>query len=205
MFFQVIGVQFHQARQQIITAQVLSLGQLAAADIVMFAILRGLNGLCVGAMVPSSNTIITYLIPEAKRGAAYGVTSGASLMGNVLGPISAGLLARFFGLSAIFWLTSALFAAVAFLPPTLIGTIYGMNFEYMPELDDRWGYPVALALMWVVRRTLGQALGFETKNLDGYCGCVDFGEGEDAFVARQFYADISGGRGMRRGEGCKGG
>ena len=47
-----------------------------------------------------------------------------------------------------------------FLPPTLIGTIYGMNFEYMPELDDRWGYPVALALMiasaagsyWFARR-----------------------------------------------------
>ena len=34
-----------------------------------------------------------------------------------------------------------------FLPPTLIGTIYGMNFHHMPELDDRWGYPAALALM----------------------------------------------------------
>ncbi len=34
-----------------------------------------------------------------------------------------------------------------FLPPTLIGTVYGMNFEYMPELDDRWGYPVALGVM----------------------------------------------------------
>ena len=34
-----------------------------------------------------------------------------------------------------------------FLPPTLIGTVYGMNFEYMPELDDHWGYPMALAVM----------------------------------------------------------
>ncbi|MBL9059002.1 MAG: magnesium transporter, partial [Mangrovicoccus sp.] len=34
-----------------------------------------------------------------------------------------------------------------FLPPTLIGTIYGMNFEYMPELNDRWGYPVVLGVM----------------------------------------------------------
>jgi len=38
-------------------------------------------------------------------------------------------------------------AAVAFLPPTLIASIYGMNFEYMPELDWRWGYPFAIALM----------------------------------------------------------
>lgn len=38
-------------------------------------------------------------------------------------------------------------AAVALLPPTLIASIYGMNFEHMPELDWRLGYPLALALM----------------------------------------------------------
>ncbi len=38
-------------------------------------------------------------------------------------------------------------AAVAMLPPTLIASIYGMNFEYMPELSQKWGYPMSLALM----------------------------------------------------------
>ena len=38
-------------------------------------------------------------------------------------------------------------ASVALLPPTLIASIYGMNFKYMPELDQPWGYPMALALM----------------------------------------------------------
>ena len=38
-------------------------------------------------------------------------------------------------------------ASVALLPPTLIASIYGMNFEYMPELKWPWGYPFALALM----------------------------------------------------------
>lgn len=38
-------------------------------------------------------------------------------------------------------------AAAAFLPPTLIASIYGMNFEYMPELSKPWGYPLALFLM----------------------------------------------------------
>jgi magnesium transporter len=38
-------------------------------------------------------------------------------------------------------------AAVVFLPPTLIASIYGMNFKYMPELDWPFGYPLALALM----------------------------------------------------------
>ncbi|MBL3555960.1 MULTISPECIES: magnesium/cobalt transporter CorA [Marinobacter] len=38
-------------------------------------------------------------------------------------------------------------AAVVFLPPTLIASIYGMNFEHMPELEWLLGYPGAIALM----------------------------------------------------------
>ena len=41
------------------------------------------------------------------------------------------------------------FTAVAtiLLPPTLIGTVYGMNFEIMPETDWSFGYPFAIGLM----------------------------------------------------------
>ena len=38
-------------------------------------------------------------------------------------------------------------ASVALLPPTLIASIYGMNFRYMPEVDWAGGYPFALTLM----------------------------------------------------------
>ncbi len=38
-------------------------------------------------------------------------------------------------------------ASVALLPPTLIASLYGMNFRFMPELDWALGYPFALALM----------------------------------------------------------
>ena len=38
-------------------------------------------------------------------------------------------------------------AAVVFLPPTLIAGIYGMNFHHFPELSWPWGYPMALTLM----------------------------------------------------------
>jgi magnesium transporter len=38
-------------------------------------------------------------------------------------------------------------AAVVFLPPTLIASIYGMNFHHMPELDWWFAYPLALGLM----------------------------------------------------------
>ena len=39
--------------------------------------------------------------------------------------------------------------AVMFLPPTLIASIYGMNFAFMPELDWKLGYPLALTAMVV--------------------------------------------------------
>ncbi|HLT78914.1 MAG TPA: magnesium transporter CorA family protein [Ferrovibrio sp.] len=38
-------------------------------------------------------------------------------------------------------------AATVFLPPTLIASIYGMNFEVMPELSWSFGYPLAILLM----------------------------------------------------------
>jgi magnesium transporter len=51
-------------------------------------------------------------------------------------------------------------AAVVFMPPTLIASIYGMNFRHMPELDWRLGYPLALLMLvgsavltyWLFRR-----------------------------------------------------
>jgi len=39
--------------------------------------------------------------------------------------------------------------AVIFLPPTLIASIYGMNFQVMPELTWSFGYPLALVLMLI--------------------------------------------------------
>ncbi len=38
-------------------------------------------------------------------------------------------------------------AAVVFLPPTLVASIYGMNFRHMPELEWVFGYPMAIGMM----------------------------------------------------------
>jgi magnesium transporter len=38
-------------------------------------------------------------------------------------------------------------AAMVLLPPTLVATIYGMNFKNMPELEWQYGYPLALGMM----------------------------------------------------------
>lgn len=52
--------------------------------------------------------------------------------------------------------------AVIFLPPTLVASIYGMNFHLMPELDWDMGYPVALLLMLV--SAVGPYLYFRSRH-----------------------------------------
>jgi magnesium transporter len=43
--------------------------------------------------------------------------------------------------------------AAVFLPPTLIASLYGMNFDHMPELSWTIGYPMAIALMIILGAT----------------------------------------------------
>ncbi|SIQ36293.1 magnesium/cobalt transporter CorA [Pseudacidovorax sp. RU35E] len=52
-------------------------------------------------------------------------------------------------------------ASVALLPPTLIASIYGMNFKFMPELEWSLGYPYVLALM--VASAVGPMLYFRKR------------------------------------------
>ena len=51
---------------------------------------------------------------------------------------------------------------VLLMVPTLIAGIYGMNFRYMPELGQQWGYPAVLLIMAVLGRRVG--LFFRTKD-----------------------------------------
>jgi len=51
--------------------------------------------------------------------------------------------------------------SVFFLPLTFIVGIYGMNFRYMPELNSRYGYPLAMLIMLLI--TLGIYVWFKKK------------------------------------------
>ena len=51
--------------------------------------------------------------------------------------------------------------AVIFMPPTVIASIYGMNFREMPELEWHWGYPLAIILM--ICAAIGPYLFFRWK------------------------------------------
>jgi magnesium transporter len=48
-----------------------------------------------------------------------------------------------------------------FIPLTFIAGVYGMNFQHMPELAAKWGYPLCLAAMFVV--AIGELIYFRRK------------------------------------------
>ncbi len=52
-------------------------------------------------------------------------------------------------------------ASVVFLPPTLIASLYGMNFALMPELNWAWGYPMALSA--IVLSAIAPLVWFKRK------------------------------------------
>lgn len=87
-------------------AAVFFIAQYFAPDIYSLGFFRMLNGFCIGTLMPSANTIIAANVPESKRGVAFGVTSSATLMGNVAGPMVSGLFAMSLGMASVFWSTA---------------------------------------------------------------------------------------------------
>jgi Arabinose efflux permease len=87
--------------------------QAATDNLLLFGGMRAVSGFFLGAMLPTVNAITYFLIPEGKRGVAYGVTTAAMQMGIVIGPLSGGTLSVYLGIPAVFWLSALLFAAVA--------------------------------------------------------------------------------------------
>src|SRR5690606_35085612 len=51
--------------------------------------------------------------------------------------------------------------AVVLMPPTLIASIYGMNFRHMPELDEPFAYPMVLGIMLLA--AIGPYMFFKWK------------------------------------------
>jgi MFS transporter, DHA1 family, multidrug resistance protein len=79
-----------------------------------FLVLRVVAGAFMGGMLPTANALINDLIPGENKGTAFGVSTSFSLMGNVLGPITGGLLgASFIGYRGVFGITAALLLLTA--------------------------------------------------------------------------------------------
>ena len=72
-------------------------------------IFRAMAGFFMGFITPIANTLISKAVPIERRGIVFGAISSVAMMGNVLGPVISGGIARAFGYGTVFWSTAAIF------------------------------------------------------------------------------------------------
>ena len=85
---------------------------------------RALQGIGAGAFIPAANALVGDLVPDQRRGSAFGLLSSASMGGFALGPFIGGVMGNFFGLRAPFGLG----AILAFLATVAV-------FQGMPPMQ----------------------------------------------------------------------
>lgn len=88
--------------------------------------LRMALGVFTAGVLPSIYAFTSLLAPEEHRGGILGITQSAFLLGNVVGPVTGGMLAASIGMRAIFPITACLLLLTAYL-------IHKRVYEVMPE------------------------------------------------------------------------
>ncbi len=77
------------------------------------AILRVLQGLCVGGILPSLYGMVSHATPEDRRGGVLGIAASAQLLSNLVGPLTGGLLSSYVGIRPLFFLGAGVFFVTA--------------------------------------------------------------------------------------------
>ena len=87
--------------------------QYAMPSIWGLGIFRAIAGFFMGFVTPIANTLISKAVSIERRGIVFGAVSSVAMMGNVLGPVISGMIARTCGYGAVFWSTAAIFFVAA--------------------------------------------------------------------------------------------
>ncbi|MDA8233494.1 MAG: MFS transporter [Clostridia bacterium] len=94
-------------------AAITFLATAGVTSISQFIFLRILSGILLGGMLPTTNAMINSLIPADRRGTAFGITSSFGLLGNVVGPITGGILPPLVTYRGVFMVTALLIFTAA--------------------------------------------------------------------------------------------
>jgi MFS family permease len=96
-------------------AAALTAAQATVADVWALVALRLLLGLALGGILPSVMAAVRQLVPVERTGRVLGMGVSAQYIGQVLGPITGGVVAGFAPLHGVFLVTAAVLAAAALL------------------------------------------------------------------------------------------
>lgn len=93
----------------LISAAVIVLPQTLVTEVWQLMLLRFMQGLAIGGLVPCITAYIRQSAPAPMQGEVLGYNVSFRFLGNVIGPVAGGWIAGFGGISSVFFLTSSLF------------------------------------------------------------------------------------------------
>ncbi|MFS0863713.1 MFS transporter [Fredinandcohnia sp. 179-A 10B2 NHS] len=92
-----------------IAASILFIPQALVTELWQLVLVRFLFGMAVGGLIPCMTAYIRQVAPLSMQGEVQGYNVSFRFLGNVVGPVTGGILSGFFGISSVFFVTSALF------------------------------------------------------------------------------------------------
>jgi len=94
-------------------------------------LLRALQGMFIGGILPTANALLAVSTPHENRGTVFGLTASAQSGGNALGPVVGAAVAGSWGLTSGFYLTAGIFGVLAAALAVLVKA--NLNRSGLPE------------------------------------------------------------------------
>ena len=83
-------------------------------------LLRGVQGLFVGGMMPTATALLARSTPSSRRGTVFGLASGVQSGGRAMGPMIGAGVANAWGMSRVFLVTAGVYAMISVMVGTLV-------------------------------------------------------------------------------------
>jgi len=99
----------------LLTSSIMFIPQGLVTELWQLVVCRFLFGMAVGGLIPCMTAYIRQVAPLSMQGEVQGYNVSFRFLGNVIGPISGGILSGFFGISTVFFVTSGLFLTGAII------------------------------------------------------------------------------------------
>ncbi|MFD1778813.1 MFS transporter [Fredinandcohnia salidurans] len=99
----------------LLASAIMFIPQGLVTELWQLVVCRFLFGMAVGGLIPCMTAYIRQVAPLSMQGEVQGYNVSFRFLGNVIGPISGGILSGFFGISTVFFVTSGLFLTGAII------------------------------------------------------------------------------------------
>lgn len=104
----------------VIGAALIYAPQALATNAMQLLVLRAIQGVFMGGIIPTGNALLAQSTPHDRRGTVFGLATSAGAGGRALGPILGAAVANTWGMASTFWVTASIFGLIAALVAGLV-------------------------------------------------------------------------------------